>query len=109
MGSLCDDLDKFLKTDGIRILIDSEGVKFEPYEPLTDEDIDDFAFMDLDELDEDAMEDLLAKAEELQDDLEDREPEDENSNGHDLWEDRISEVEDFIDRIQERLDSLEED
>ena len=30
MGSLHDDLNKYLKTDGVRILMDYEGVKIEP-------------------------------------------------------------------------------
>ena len=109
MGSLCDDLDKFLKTDGIKIIIDSKGTRVEPYEPLTEDDIDDFADMDLDELDETGLEDLLEKAEELQDEMADREPEDENSETHDTWEGQIIEIEDFIERIRDRLDDLEDE
>ena len=107
MGKLEDDLDKFLKTDGVRIVIDSEGAKAEPYEPLTVEDINDFAAMDLDGLDKDDLEDLMDKAEELQDTLEDDEPDDEDSEEYDLWEARLTETEIFIDRIQDRLDELE--
>ena len=109
MASLTSDLDKFLKTDGLRILVESGAVRTEPYEPLTVEDIDDFADMSLDELDTDHLEDLLEKAEDLRDDLEDEEPDDENSNEYDLWSNRLSETEDFIDRIQERLDELEDE
>ena len=45
MSNLVNDLDKFLKTDGLRILIESGAVRTEPYEPLTVDDIDDFAEM----------------------------------------------------------------
>lgn len=109
MGNLSDDLDRFLRSEGRRILMDAEGVKTEPFEPLTEADIEDFDSMNLEHLDADALEDLLEKAEELQDDMEDREPEDESSEEHDLWEDQLSRVEDFMDRIQDRLDDLEEE
>lgn len=104
MADLTNDPDKFLKTDGLRILIESGVVRTEPYEPLTVDDIDDFADMDLDDLDTDRLEDLLYMAEDLRDDLEDDEPDDEDSEEYNLWSDRLSETEDFIDRIQYRLD-----
>lgn len=107
MGNLCDDLDKFLKTDGLRIIMDSEGVRTEPYEPLTAEDIDDFADMNLDVLDKASLEDLQDKAEELRDDLEDLEPENDDSEEYAIWNNRLFETEDFIDRIRDRLDELE--
>jgi len=106
MSNLSNDLDKFLKSDGIRIFIESGTVWTEPWEPLTVDDIDDFADMDLKGLGEDALEDLMDKVEDLQSDLEDEEPKE--GEEHDLWEDRISECEDFIDRIQECIDSMEE-
>ena len=109
MASLTNDLDRFLKTDGLRILIESGVVRTEPYEPLTVDDIDDFAAMDLDEIDADHLEDLLEKAEDLRDELEDGEPDDEGNEEHNLWENRLFETEEFIDRIQDRLDELEED
>ena len=92
MGNTQDDLDKFLKTEGIKIIMDSDGVRTEPYEPLTVEDIDGFGSMNLKDLDQARLEDLLDKAEELRDRL----------------EDKLSETEDFMDRIQERLDELED-
>ena len=107
MGSLTNDLDRFLKTDGLRILIESGVVRSEPYEPLTVDDINDFAAMDLEILSAEALEDLLDKAEDLLDDLEDAEPEDEGGEEHNLRESRLSETEDFIDRIRDRLDELE--
>ena len=103
MSNLSSDLDKFLRTDGIRILIESGAVRTEPYEPLTVNDIDDFADMDLDRLSADDLEDLLDKAEDLLIDLEDDAPENENSDEYSLWSSRLSETEDFIDRIRERL------
>ena len=95
--------------EGIKIIVDDKGVRTEAYEPLTEEDIVDFGDMVLDELDEDSLEDLLEKAEELQDDLEEEEPEDEDSEEYGLWEEKLSEVADFIDRIRDRLDELEDE
>ena len=109
MSSLTNDLDRFLKTDGLRILIESGAVRTEAYKPLTMEDIGGFAAMDLDSLDADRLEDLLDRAEDLLDELEDDEPGGGDSEAHDLWEDRLSETEDLIDRIRDRLDELEED
>ena len=109
MGNLSDDLDRFLKTDGLRIVFDSQGIRTETYEPLTEEDIDDFDSMDLSNLNEEELENLYDKADALRDDLEDKEPEDEGSKEYSLWEDRLSATEDFIDRIEERLDDLEND
>ena len=109
MGSLSDDLDKFLKTDGLRILNGIKEAKAGSYEPLTEEDIDDLDCMNLDGLNTEDLRDLRDKAEELLDNLEDREPPEEDSEVYDLWGDRFSEVEDFIDRVQDRLDEIEED
>ena len=109
MSNLVNDLDIFLKTDGLRILIESGAVRTEPYEPLTVDDIDDFAEMDLANKTTEDLEFLLDRAEDLLDELEDEEPDDENSNEYDLWSNRLSETEDFIDRIQGRLDEPEDD
>lgn len=108
MADLTNDLDKFLKTDGLRILIESGIVRTEPYKPLSVNDIDYFVDMDLDELCTNHLEDLLDKAEDLRDELEDSEPENEGSVEHDLWENNLSEIENFIDRIQDRLDEQKE-
>lgn len=97
-----------MDNERIKIIMDDKGVRSEAYEPLTEEDIDDLGNMVLEELDEDGLEDLLEKAEELLDDLEEVEPEDEDSEEHDLWAGRLSEVEDFIDRVHDRLDELED-
>ena len=103
MSSLSSDLDRFLRTDGIRILIESGAVRTAPSEPLTEKDIDGFADMDLDSLSADDLEDLLDKAEDLLAGLEDDGPESEDSDEYGLWNNRFSETEDFIDRIRERL------
>jgi len=100
MGSLSDDLDRFLKTDGLRIIRDSTNIRAGISEPLTEEDINDFDCMNLDELNTEDLEDLRDKAEDLRDHLEDQEPEDENSEEHALWEDKFFRIEDFIDRIK---------
>lgn len=109
MGSLKDDLEKFLKTDGVRILIESGSVKIEPYEPLTEEDIDGLEEIDLGNMDQDALEALLDKLEDLQDTMEDEEPDDEDSEEYGQWEDNVSRIEDLLSAVQERLDDLEEE
>jgi hypothetical protein len=109
MGSLSDDLDRFLRTDGLRIIYDSQGIRTEPYESLTEENIDDFDSMDLSNLSEDELVDLYEKADDLLDDLEGKEPEDENSEEYSLWYGRLSATKDLIDRIEEQLNNLEDD
>ena len=110
MGNLMDDLEKFLQTDGIKIIVSASGdIRTEPYEPLTVEDIDDFDSMNLEELSAADLTDLQEKAEELRDDLEEGEPDDEESEAHSLWDSQLSATEDFIDRIRDRLDELEDE
>jgi len=75
-------------------------VRAEAYDPLT---------MDLDSLGADRLEDLLDRAEDLLDELEDDEPGGGDSEEHDLRKDRLSETEDFIGRIRDRLNEPEED
>ena len=91
MGNANDDLDRFLKTDGIRIIFDAKGTRTEPLVPLTIDGID-IDSIDLDELDTEALRDLLDKAEDLHDDL----------------EDKLSDIEDFMNEIRERLDESED-
>ena len=74
------------------------------YEPLTEEDIEDFECMELEGLDKEGLADLLDKAEDLLDEMYDREPIDMGQEAHDIWDMQLSEVEDFIDRIREKLD-----
>ena len=45
----------------------------------------------------------------LLDDLEGKEPEDENSEEYSLWYGRLSATKDLIDRIEEQLNNLEDD
>lgn len=108
MANLQEELNRFPESGSIRITMDSDGIRSEPYEPLTVDDIDDFDSMDLENLDQPGLEDLLDKAEDLRDDLEDDEPEDEDSEEYNLWAARLSETEDFIDRIQARINELED-
>lgn len=108
MSSLTSDLDRFLKSDGIRILIDSEGVKAEPLNPLSEEDIEGFASMDPDTMSEDELETLQYRLEDLRDDMEDREPKDRTGEAYRTWDARLSAVEDFLDRVLDRLEELEE-
>lgn len=74
------------------------------FEPLTEEDIEDFECMDLESLDREALEDLLDKAEDLMDEMYGNEPIDMGEEAHDIWDMQLSEIEDFIDRIRERMD-----
>ena len=109
MGDIFDDLTGMNDGSGVKITIDSDGVHKEVYEPLTEDDIDDFGDMDLEILDRESLEDLLEKVEELRDELDDRLPEDEDDEEYELLEDRICEAEDFIDRIRDRIEELEEE
>ena len=103
MSCLYDDLEKFLKSDGIRILMDSGAVRVRRFDPLRAEDIENLEAMDLGGMSREELEELQERAEDLLDELEDSEPEDEGSEEHDGWEDQFSDVEEFIDRIQEQL------
>ncbi len=109
MSCLYDDLEKFLKSDGIRILMDSGAMRFRHFNPLSTEDIEGLDSMDLDALSREELEELQERAEDLLDELEDSEPEDEGSEEHEEWEDRLSDVNEFIGRIGEKLDKTEED
>ena len=76
------------------------------YDPLTEEDIEDLECMDLDELDLDSLKDLLDKAQDLLDEIYDREPIDMGDEAHEIWDLQLSEVEDFIDRVKSRIGDL---
>ena len=102
MGSLTDDLDRFLKTDGVRIVTGSKGIKAELLSPLAEEDIPSFASMDLEAMTEDKLEALQYRLEDLRDSMEDREPGD--RTGDRAWDTRLCEVEDFLDRVLDRLE-----
>ena len=103
MGCLIDDLDRFLRTEGIRIVAGSGGVRAGGV-PLSEDDIDGLGSMDLEGMDRADLEDLLDRAENLRDDLEDLPPEEESSEEYALWDSRLFRLENFIDRVQERLD-----
>ena len=107
MGNPSDDLDRFLHSEGRRILAESGEAPAKPYEPLTCEDIDDFVYLNLERLDKEALDDLLYKAEELRDNLEKQKPEEAVSEEHSRWEEKLIEVEDFVDRVRECLGSWE--
>ncbi len=79
------------------------------YDPLTEEDIEDLECMELGELDSSSLNDLLDKAQDLLDEIYDREPQDMGEEAHDIWDLQLSEVEDFIDRVKSRIDELGED
>ena len=109
MSCLNDDLEKFLKSDGLRILMDSGIMQIRQADPLSAEETEELAAMDLDGMSRKELEELQDQAEDLLDDLEDEEPEDEDSEEYDDWEDKLSDVEAFISRIQERLDETEKE
>ena len=83
------------------------GTGTESFERLTEDDIDDLEFMYLEELDSATLEFLTAQAEELRRKLESREPEDKSEEERNLREDRISEIDDFLDRVREQVDAVE--
>jgi len=90
MGNAHDDLDKFLKTDGIRIIINSKDMKTKPIEPLTLDGIR-IDSINLDVLKPEELRDLMENATELEADL----------------RIKLSELDDFMDKIEERLDDPE--
>ena len=108
MGCLIDDLDRFLRTEGIRIVAGSGGIRAGGV-PLSEEDIDGLSSMDLDGKDRADLEDLLDSAEDLRDDLEDLPPEEESSEEYALWDSCLANLVNFIDRVLERLDAPEEE
>ena len=78
MDELEKKIEEFKDAGGMKITVDSEGVRYEAYEPLTIDDIDDLDCMELEELSKDDLEDLLSKAEDLLDEVEEDEPKDED-------------------------------
>ena len=109
MSCLNDDLEKFLKSDGIRSLMDSGILRIRQANPLSEEEIEELAAVDLDGMSREELEELQDQAEDLLDNLEDEEPEDEDSEEYNDWEGRFSDVEDFIERIGELLDGMNEE
>ena len=104
MGNPTDDLDRFLKTAGIRI---AGGMQAGPFEPLAVDDISRFASMDLKSMGRNELASLQYRLEDLRDDLEDREPADKSSEEYRLWDRRLCAVEDFLDRVLDRLEDQE--
>ncbi len=92
MSNISDDLDKFLKSDGVRIIMDRNGNRTEPYTAPTIDGYGRITDIDPDGMDENALNDLLDKAEDIKSDL----------------EDQLDDIEELIDRIEERLDEMEE-
>lgn len=73
--------------------------------PLTMADLE--FLPDLDALDRDELEALLARLETLSDALDDEEP-DEDSEAHDEWEESLFEVAEFIDAVQSLIEDMED-
>ena len=109
MNSLYNDLERFLKTDGIRIITESGCLRSEPPEPLTPEDIASFDSMDLKSMDRNRLKILLDQLDCLLDTLEKEEPEKDDHEAHSLWEEQLSETEGFMDEVQDRLDEPEQE
>ena len=74
-------------------------------QPLTMADLE--FLPDLDALDRDGLEALLARLEALSDALDDEEP-DEGSEAHDEWEESLFEVAEFIDAVQSLIEDMED-
>ena len=69
----------------------------------TGDDVEDYESMTLEELDA-----LLEDLEDRLSTLQNNEPDDEESEEYEEWEDAISELEDFIEGVQDEIDSREE-
>ena len=108
MSCLNDDLEKFLKSDGLRSLMDSGAIRVRTFDPLDENDIEELDSMDLDVMSQEELEELADRAEDLLDVLEDREPEDRDCEEYGTWEEKLSDVEAFIGRIREQLDEMNE-
>ncbi len=106
MGNLMDDLDKFLKSDAIRSLVEAGIVRINSSEALTVDDIPELEDMDLESMELEELEDLQDRLEDLQNTLEEEEPEDEDSEEYELWEGNIWMLEDFSEEVQDRIDKL---
>ena len=108
MAQMDNNLEKFLKTEGLRIIFDANGIQEETYTPLSVEDIPSFGGMDLESMDAEDLDLLRDQLEDLLDTLEEDEPEEEDSEVHDQWEEQISSVESFLDEVRDCLDRAEE-
>ena len=96
-----------LNPEMMQELIKEGVIRISESEPFTVEDIEDFEDMILDDLPVEDLEDLLANAEDLYDRVQDSEPEDKNSAEYTEWETNISQIEAFIDEIQDHIDNME--
>ena len=108
MSQMDNNLEKFLKTEGLRIIFDANGIREKSYTPLTAEDIPNFGGMDLESMDAKDLEFLRDQLEDLLDTLEEDEPDEEGREAYDRWEEQIDAVESFLDEVQDRLDEEEE-
>ena len=78
---------------------------FHIYQPLADDDIDDFQSINLQQLDDEELKILQYRLEDLRNDMEDREPEDRHSEEYRSWDRRLSLVEDFLDSVQDLIEA----
>ena len=107
MGCLNDDLDRFLKTDGIRIVREAGGVRRAPARRLTERDIERFSAAKPERMSLRALKDLREQAEDLRDEIEEGEPKDKGGEAHARWDRRLSAAEDFLDEIRDRLNGCQ--
>ena len=105
MGSRTDDLDRFLKTDGIRILRDSGFFRAKPAVPLT---VQELAALDPRRLDRQSLGDLLDRAEDLLDAVEDSEPKNRRGKAHAVWEEQFWQTAKSVRSLRESLSGLPE-
>ena len=87
MGSLTEDLDRFLKTDGIRILGNRKPVRSRPPVSLTENSVRSPGSADLKSMNKKELEDLYSRLKNLQARL----------------ENRLCHIENLMDRIEDRL------
>ena len=108
MGCLSDDLDRFLKTEGIRILSFPGRNRTGSWRPLSEEETEGFRSIHPETFGSGDLECLMDRLDVLLDALERREPKDRNSEAYSQWEDRMWETERLMDRVQDCLDAAYE-
>ena len=108
MAQMDNNLEKFLKAEGLRIIFDANGIREKTFTPLTVEDIPKFEDMDLESMDAEDLDLLRDQLEDLLDTLEEDEPDEEEGDAYDRWEEQIDAVESFLDEVRDCQDGAEE-
>ena len=104
MGSLSDDLDRFLRTDGLQIYREAVCP-----EPLTGDGIGRFPSMNLNAMSKAGLESLQYRPDDLREGMEDQESESRTSRICKTRDIRLFKSEGFPDMVRNRPDRPEED